>query len=290
MSKSLMIGVATTLALAGHVTQAEASFSRSGSKTQCFPTGNCNDDWAAGYSATGRIAYTQEGAAGIAGDTLEAEGQLTGWVKMMGTRNDVAILRGNGFTTVGGSSEYEVEVLARIPFLGALLPIYSNSWNGTFSISKSWTQVLAGASDTIMVGPVPVHVAASARGTLGFSLTGAVGANAISAVLTPRLSVVAEVETGVDLMFASAGVYGELRLLSARMPVDGSVALDRTSAACGGPGVNWGLDVDLDIHSLDGEIGVFAELLGVEYRHELFSWPGFETTYHLYDGSGTACL
>jgi hypothetical protein len=290
MSKSLMIGVAATLALAGHITQAEASFSRSGSKTQCFPTGNCDGPWASGYSASGRITYTQEGAAGIAGDTLEAEGELTAWVKMMDERQDVAILRGNGFTTIGGSRRYEVEVLARTPlFPGTLFPIYSNSWTGTLSESRSWP-LWTSVSKQIGVGPVSVDVTMSARGTLGFSLTGAVGANGISAVFTPRVNAVTEGETGVNTPFASAGVYGDLTLLSARMPVDGSVALDRTSAACNGPGVNWGLDVDLSMHSLDGEIGVFAELLGAVYRVELFSWAGFAATYHPYSGSGTVCL
>src|SRR4051794_21642117 len=78
--KLFLIAIATTTAFAGQITRAEASMSRSGSKTQCFPTGNCDDDWASGYTASGRIAYTNAGAAGITGDVMQADGSLSVWL------------------------------------------------------------------------------------------------------------------------------------------------------------------------------------------------------------------
>lgn len=288
MSKLIMIAIAGTAALAASTPDAHAAFEREASRTACFPTGACGSDWAAGYTAEGRVEYIDGAPAGTTGDTMSTSGNLTAWVRVFGTRSDIAIIQGRAESTVGGARAYEVEVYGRLlPYLPPVL-IYSHSWDGTFSVSKSWTPIAVSGSETYMVGPVPVTVRAGAKGPIGFSLTGSVGLTDVIATFTPKAKAVVDADAVADLTFASAGVYGELELIDVRLPITGAVKLHMLPGQC--PGADWDLDVDLTVDSLDGEIGAIATLFGAEFRQPIFAWDGFSATYGLFDANGQICL
>jgi len=282
MKKLALITIATSLALAG--TAGATNLLRQGtvSYTQRFGSG----DWEAGYTANGHVRYDQDATTTVSGDKLTILGSVTAWVEMMGRRNDVAQVRGEAYTTIGGSRAFEVEVWARVPAIGIQMPLYSNSFTGTISVSKSYSPMLMATSAWFWAGPIPIKATAYAEGSLSFSASGTLGASSINLSFAPKAGVDAGASAEVDMLFASAGVYGELNLLYARLPFTASIGL-----ASGCYGATWQADVDLRLQSLGGEFGIFGTLAGKRYEHAFWGFdPVYDNTYPLFNNAGTTCF
>lgn len=283
MNKLSLITIATTLALAGQA-HAGTLLSKGASKTGSFG----DSQFAAGYTAGARLTYSTAGGAGMTGDALESTAYAKGWVRLMGTKNDVVEVRADGSSIVDGTQALEVAVWARVPFLGTKLPIYTQKISSTISVSKTFSPTLMSASGWFWAGPIPVHATARAVGTIGFSASGTVSPTGINVSFTPRAGANGYLSAEVDVLFASAGVYGSLNLLDAKLPTTGKLLLNTAAGQCAG--VHWDLDTDLNVYSLDGEFGVKASLFGETWKAKVFGWDGFSTTYALYDQAGTLCL
>src|SRR6185312_675025 len=87
---------------------------------------------------------------------------------------------------------------------------------------------------------------------------------------------------------ASAGVYADVNLVKASAPssIKGWISLSQLGAV----NASWNLKSDLNLSSLDGELGVFAKGCIIDCKEEsakLLDWAGFSLTYNIANFGGT---
>src|SRR5205823_368466 len=115
------------------------AFSRATSKTDSF--GDTN--WGAGYTVNGAVAYSASTFGGPL--QLRTSGTLTGWARMMGVQKNLVQVEG-----IGLAGHYGVDV-----YVGGI-QLFGQSYAGTVSAANTWSQTFFTASETVMIGPVPV--------------------------------------------------------------------------------------------------------------------------------------
>jgi hypothetical protein len=215
-----------------------------------------NDTFGAGYDLMLDV-FSHAGAGtdpSYAGSFVSARGLATLFgrdVTLVSVLDDVQIDGNVGFN--GGS----------IAVLGQ--DIYQWSQKGTLAGTKSWTQSIFSASTTITLGPVPVTFSAGANGTFGYTYSMVDSGNTITGKFEPTAGLNAVVSASVSLVFASAGVEGQLNLVHFDMPSTAVVTLLPTD-------FSYKVDADLTITSLSGEVDAFATLLGDKWTLTLASW------------------
>jgi hypothetical protein len=134
---------------------------------------------------------------------------------------------------------------------------------------------LAEVEAEFTVGFIPVTLSASADGCIYLDASAKWETRALSGTLTPGASVDVTAKAGVGGEFlgtgGSAGVYGNITLIDASLPLTISAAI--------GPGsLTVSESAKLTMTGLDGELGLYAEgcLFGacVEATLEVFDWTG----------------
>jgi hypothetical protein len=92
---------------------------------------------------------------------------------------------------------------------------------------------------------------------------------------------------------ATGGVYADLTLLTVTAPIKARLGWS-LARLFGGVQIGYELKGDLSLRSLDGELGLFAEVDAIVYdhrwEHELIEWNGFSASYSLFNAHGTHCL
>ncbi len=125
-----------------------------------------------------------------------------------------------------------------------------------------------------------VTVSASAVGTFGIDGSLDFGPAGIELEdVGPYANLSAEASASVGIACVNAGITADLTLVDVRVPINASaVGLSGS--------VQWDLDVDLQLSSLDGELRLEINwcLAGEDYT--LFSIDGFQKTYPLFSDAG----
>jgi hypothetical protein len=285
---SILLIPALATALVAHASDAHANIVYS-SEPLTIGKSFGDSDWGAGYSGGAKFTYDRGTAVSTNDDTLAGDGSLTAWARVFGTKREIIEVRGDLYGSNGNPATFGVDAYV----LGQA--VYSNEFAAEVSYSKLWSQTFFTVSQWFTVGPVPVRVSASAKGYAGFDIWGQLDVNSIDLTFRPRLSLGAKAFAGVDIAFASAGIYGELNILRASLPIEADIRHANVNACTPspltlGPAVKWDLDIELDLESLDGELGVEATLLSDTWRKRIVKWNGLDETYDLVTELGSVCL
>ena len=169
-------------------------------------------------------------------------------------------------------------------FKAAGSTLWSPSGTTNLTIAKSWSQTLVNASTLIWIGPVPVTLSASGKGTMG--ITGSLGytAAALSATAKPYGNLTASATAAINLVVASAGVTANLTLINAAVPAVASMKL------LGSNQFQYTVDVDAQISSLSGNVQAWAKVWYVfgskKWTTTIASWSGVTATYPIVDVHG----
>lgn len=146
---------------------------------------------------------------------------------------------------------------------------------------------------------VPVSVDAGIVGSVGYDarvvLTNHLACDEdfgvrLNAQFRPWANVSGVLGVGVDYAVLEVGVKGRLTILDAAVPTSVDIG---ASAAYGNPDkieLSIGTEADLELHTLDGRLSLYAELLGQEAEKTLFTWNGLDKDYDLFDASITVQL
>lgn len=241
------------------------------------------DHFEAGYTAYGRTSYSPDSSPGVTGDILAIDAKLTAWARLFGNKQNLAEIRGVGYSKVDGTRDYDVEVWAW--FGSRKVRLYEDHWNpgdGYIFLDESldWTFF---AAEQRFYGVVKVR--GSVKGELGYSVVGTATNSFIGARLTPYVRAYARFTASVDAFVAEGGAYGELNLIKASVPIYERVAL---SSGC----YSSEIDMDAKVTKLSGEAGVFYRLgWSSPQEKELWSWDGSESNTTLYTSPTiTRCL
>jgi hypothetical protein len=133
---------------------------------------------------------------------------------------------------------------------------------------------LAEAEGSFSLLGIPIDVEASSEGCIYVDVGASWGSRALAGTLTPGASVDATLKAGIgagnDVFGASAGVYGNITVIDASLPLSLSAAVAPT-------GVIVSESAKLTMTGLDGEVGLYAEacFIGcVEDSMSIFDWTG----------------
>lgn len=132
------------------------------------------------------------------------------------------------------------------------------------SVEKTFVKV----STTIWAAGIPLTVKGSVDGELGVDGSVSIG-DGLTFGLTPYANLSASASVGVGLACASAGVQGSVDLLDVAMPNE--VTFDIK-----GCGFSVDIESSLEMTTMSGSIGLYAELCGIEWEEELVSWDGID--------------
>lgn len=258
-----------------------------------------SSSWGAGYAMSGRFSATP--AHDSYNDQLAASMGLDTYAKL-----DGGYYRLFSVHTDGATEAQRKTTVAFNAYVGSMA-IYSKSYSSTTSTYTlmnvtpiDWPVTFLSNHINVDLGLIPVTFSVKATGDLNANINGKISNVGIQASATPSgaASLYASAAIGgeycvdgLGCVGASAGVYSDVKLVTASAPVSGSVGW--SLSPYGGAQVNYDIGANLDLHSLDGELGVFAEAcLGgcVNESATLISWTGFHATYPLASWSGSACF
>lgn len=139
-------------------------------------------------------------------------------------------------------------------------------------------QSLAKVSKTFTLGPIPVTVSADLRGQMGVNVTTrAYRTSASSSGATLEGTAFGELygrmSAGVGIPFASAGIRGAVTLTELRVGKD--IAVERKAAKR----VDYRNNFKVVLETLQGQLDLYASLLGADYEKKILDWNGYSFTY-----------
>ena len=270
------------------------TWSKTYSKSALFGSSS----WGAGYSMAGVFSATP--AHDTYKDQLAASFGLATYAKLDGGYYPLFSVH------TAGATEAQRKTTASFNAYVGSAAIYSKSYTSTTSTYTAmnvpaidWPMTFLDERVSVDLGFVPVTFTVNASGDLNANITGKISNIGIQASTTPSGSASLYASAAVggeycgfgECIGASAGVSADVKLVTASAPASGSVTW--SLSPFGGAQVNYDVGASLDLHSLDGELDVFAEAcLGacISGSKTLISWTGFHATYPLASWSGSACF
>ncbi|HWO17191.1 MAG TPA: hypothetical protein VNO30_00385 [Kofleriaceae bacterium] len=222
-----------------------------------------------GYPAM-RTAITYEWDVPDAGAMAEVDGYFKVPATLFDEDLDLLKLTGTAVGKTYGSDT----VSAGLYVLGAKIAGDSASLPATMRIAEKCVTLAEVEANYSLLG-IPVTVSASSDGCIYVDASASWGSRKLSGSLTPGASVDATLKAGVggDAGFASAsaGVYGNLTIVDAKLPLS-------ISSTVGTEGISITESAKLTMTGLDGEVGLYVEgcIFGIceEATKTLFDWTG----------------
>ena len=98
---------------------------------------------------------------------------------------------------------------------------------------------------------------------------------------TPYANVTATGSVGVGVPGVMVGLQISLVLLGLDIPIEMALVLPSFER------LDWGIDINLDVYTLDGEVAFVIEIGPIEFTFTIFEWEGFHWVYDLYDEQGS---
>jgi hypothetical protein len=257
-------------------------------------------NWGAGYNLSGSLTATPKQSA-TTKDKLTASAQARAYAKLDGTSYSMLEVRASGTTQAKGRTDFTLGL-----YVGGAT-IYTKQWESTTSTYTflnqtpiDWQKTFIDESLSIWVGPVPVTFTGKATGRIKATINGKISNVGIEANAGPagNASFYGSAAIGGEYcawgvcVGASAGFYGSVDLIDVKVPSEAAVWWSLATPNVGVK-LNYKLKSSLDVETLSGEFGVFAEVsLGGTLRWDstLFDWNGLTYHYALLNISGTHCL
>jgi len=209
-------------------------------------------------------------------DFINLGGQLDAYVTVFGREENVVHAHALARRASGAiSSSYRLDVLGVVLATGSLSSTLSLQYNRTFFQQ----------SKTYAFGLIPVTVHGAAHGALGLDVSANLSQSAFALTGTPYARAYVTASVGVGASCISAGVEGSLTAVKAETPIHGKLSFPSASR------VDYGITGDLELSTLDGEIGLYGEVCGVGADLPIFSWDGRElASIRFLDSKGTLSL
>jgi hypothetical protein len=225
-----------------------------------------NSKFGAGYE--GKITVQSQASPTPNQDKLSGEAMGRAYGTLFGLSKDLArVTLKASLTGTQGAASINVKVVG--------YDVYNNSAAGNLQDSKAWDKSFFSASQRIWLGPVPVKVAASANGRLGFDYKAQYAGAKVNLTANPYARAYASASASVDAVVASAGVTGSLTLLTADLPASAVLTIQPTY-------IDYDVDADLKLTSMSGRIDLWAKvwyLFGSKkWSTTLATWSGVSAT------------
>lgn len=233
-----------------------------GTKSESFG----NSEWGAGYQVSGGVRYAKPWLGAPA--EITASSSLSAWARIDGTRKTLVSVYASG-----KAQESSASLGVNVYLVGKQL--WTQSWSSSFSTtSKSWSKSFFTVSINATVGPIPVTASATPKGSLGYRVGGSVSTNGIAANFTPFVAASVNSSVGIGHAdFASGGLYSDIKLLEVSLPATLSMRYAPVSGCS--TGLSATAKLALDIETLSGQAGLYAELFGKRWELPLTpEWDG----------------
>ncbi len=231
---------------------------------------------------------------------------LEGKMEVKGSRDAVDVL---GEAAAGGYLvNHRLELLkaraaVRVPDKGASsarLNVYvmghsvynlnksvSTSWSKSDEISKSFDY---STKFNFMLGPIPMSVRFGAQGSAGVRYFVGIRPLEATAQIVPNARARAYAQAGIDIVIASAGVGGQLRLIDLTLRIGADVGVNHDSR---GLYVHEHFYALSELEMLSGSLYVYAEVtvprIGLppwtkkHYEWDLWKWKGLKTKGYVFN-------
>lgn len=208
----------------------------------------------------------------------------SGYFQVLGDAGAGATLFGANFTVLDATGYVEnldgPKDHIAVTSLGATL--YSLDTSGV--ADRSWSRTFFDMDQTYMLGCIPVTVHAGVTGTIGIHVNAypnvatsqVVG---FTGIMEPYASLDLDASVGVGVSGASAGIAGELNLVRLSFPF----TLDITSFS----NRTYKTSLDFSVHTLEGEVDLYAELGSLRAKKEIASFEGYATSANLFTQTGS---
>ena len=256
--------------------------------------------WGAGYTIGGKLSATPK-------QTINGKDKLTvsAYAKATASINantkTLLEVRLTGLTEAKGRTDLTLTGYAGGMALFSRPFVSISSTKSTVAMTPiDWPATFVDLSTTVSVGPVPVTFRAQATGVIKATLTGQISNAGVEVTANPqgKASLYASGAIGGQYCYqslcvgASAGLYVDVTLVEIAAPAFAKIWWSLAQSSVGVL-INFDLDADLNLKTLDGELGLFAEAcLGGCHRWDvsLIDWDGFTASLSLFDQYGYYCL
>ncbi len=176
-------------------------------------------------------------------------------------------------TGIGNTHGNDV-VSADVYVLGAKIAGESASLPASTRVVEECVTLVEVEAEYSLIG-IPISVSASSDGCIYVDASGSWGNRTLTGTVTPGASVDATVKAGVGadavVVSAEAGVYGNITVIDASLPIS-------LSASVLAGGVTVTESAKLTMTGLDGEVGLYAEACFLFYCDDssvtIFDWSG----------------
>jgi hypothetical protein len=154
------------------------------------------------------------------------------------------------------------------------------NWSHKDELSKSFDKSV---SFRFQLGPIPLSVKLGARGTAGIRYFIGVRPLSAEAQFVPFVRGEAYAQCGIDIVVASVGIGGKLRLIDFELRIGGELAIkfDKSQR----PMLSEHAYVQSNITMLKGSLYVFASVNVLfwkkKYEWDIWDWKGFSKTGYL---------
>lgn len=238
-----------------------------------------DDNFGAGYTATATVSGKRDG--------LSVDGSLTATASIFGNDQNLVKVVGDANAAVVGRSANEnidVFVMGRNVFHHGRSTGTSDGTGVQLALNKDFSVTFFDGSKRFWVGPIPVHVKATAAGSAGFAFTSNIGVLAVDAQIKPTAKAFATASCSADIGVAEAGVDGNVTLVDAAVPSSGQLTLTTS-------GIDYQASSDLNLTYLAGRLNIFAKaFIGRKYEQKIADWSGSARTFALAHETGCVNL
>ncbi len=243
---------------------------------KCYYDYDGNDDFGAGYSV---CAFVQMNEGPQPGD-------LPSYLRAFAEARGFARLFGHEFTILGVTADAEATYTtayaeAKLTVLGAdiyLLRLAAElEIDPLFALEVTFVE----AEKTFLVGFIPITLSVGLEGSLGVKLLATAGIAGIALTPTPYARVYAAGSIVVGIDGFGVGLFIEITIIGLDIPIEIDLVIPSRER------LDWAIDIDLDVHTLDGEVSFGIEIGKMLFDYTIIEWDGFHWVYNLYDKEGS---
>jgi hypothetical protein len=199
--------------------------------------------------------------------------------------NKVSLLKATGSVRAPAQGESHARISVSVVGKTIFNKDYPAKTNYSISDTKS-TSVDKSVSFHFMLGPIPLSVKLGAQGTVGVRYFVGLRPLYAEAQFIPFANARAYAQAGIDIVVASGGVGGQLKLLDVEFRIGGKMVVNFDPSK--GASLEEQAYVWSKIDMLSGSLYVYAEVyvprLGLppwkknHYEWDLWKWKGFSTS------------
>jgi hypothetical protein len=170
----------------------------------------------------------------------------------------------------------------------------TTSWSKSDQLSKTFDY---STKFRFMLGPIPISVQLGAQGSVGVRYFVGLSPIKASAQVIPTVNARVYAQAGIDIVVASAGVGGQLRLIDLSIRIGADLTLRQNGS---GLAIDEHFYAQNELTMLSGSLYVYAEVyvprFGIppwtkkHYEWDLWKWKGLQVKGYLFNVHRTTAL